>query len=144
MDDFGTGHASLSYLHRLPIDTIKIDRYFVGRMDVSPECLEIVRSIVTLARSLGMEVVAEGVEQEAQLAQLREIGCRSVQGFLLARPLLPEEGLALVASIHGLGGNCPRSLLRDLGLAGGHRISVDGSSADPVSVDPPAGGTAAA
>ncbi len=87
MDDFGTGHASLSYLHRLPIGTIKIDRYFVGRMDVSPECLEIVRSVITLARSIGMEVVAEGVEQAAQLAQLRTLGCEYAQGFLLARPL---------------------------------------------------------
>ncbi len=91
MDDFGTGHASLSYLHRLPIGTIKIDRYFVGRMDVSPECLEIVRSVITLARSLGMEVVAEGVEQETQLAQLRVLGCEYAQGFLLARPLHPAD-----------------------------------------------------
>jgi diguanylate cyclase (GGDEF)-like protein/PAS domain S-box-containing protein len=87
MDDFGTGHASLSYLHRLPIGTIKIDRYFVGRMDVSPECLEIVRSVITLARSLGMEVVAEGVEQETHLSQLRTLGCEYAQGFLLARPM---------------------------------------------------------
>lgn len=87
MDDFGTGHASLSYLHRLPIGTIKIDRYFVGRMDVSPECLEIVRSVITLARSLGMEVVAEGVEQETHLTQLRTLGCEYAQGFLLARPM---------------------------------------------------------
>ncbi len=130
MDDFGTGHASLSYLHRLPIGTLKIDRYFVGRMDVSPECLEIVRSIVTLASSLGMEVVAEGVEQEAQLTQLRGLGCHAVQGFLLARPLLAEESHALVAAIEGQGGYCPRSVLRDLGLAGGHRLSVEGPSAE--------------
>ncbi len=93
MDDFGTGHASLSYLHRLPIGSIKIDRYFVGRMDVSTECLEIVRSVVTLAKSLSMDVVAEGVEQEAQLAQLRAMGCAHVQGFLLSHPLRPEETL---------------------------------------------------
>lgn len=135
MDDFGTGHASLSYLHRLPIGTLKIDRYFVGRMDVSPECLEIVRSIVTLARSLGMEVVAEGVEQEAQLAQLRELGCHAVQGFLLARPLLAEESHALVAAIAGQGGSCPRHVLRDLGLAGGHRIAIEGPSAETPSAD---------
>ncbi len=91
MDDFGTGHASLSYLHRLPIATIKIDRYFVGRMDVSAECLEIVRSVVALAKSLSMDVVAEGVEQDAQLQQLREMGCGHVQGFLLSHPLRAEE-----------------------------------------------------
>lgn len=97
MDDFGTGHASLSYLHRLPIGSIKIDRYFVGRMDVSTECLEIVRSVVTLAKSLSMDVVAEGVEQEAQLTQLRAMGCEHVQGFLLSHPLRPEETLPLFA-----------------------------------------------
>ena len=123
MDDFGTGHASLSYLHRLPIGTIKIDRYFIGRMDVSTECLEIVRSIIALARSLGMEVVAEGVEQEAQLQQLRDLGCQAVQGFLLARPLHAEEAMALVAALDGSPDLNPRIVLRDLGLAGGHRTS---------------------
>ena len=135
MDDFGTGHASLSYLHRLPIGTLKVDRYFIGRMDVSPECLEIVRSIVTLAGSLGMEVVAEGVEHEAQLSQLRALGCNAVQGFLLARPLLAEEGQALVAAIEGQGGYCPRAVLRDLGLAGGHRHSIEGPSAEDPSAE---------
>lgn len=97
MDDFGTGHASLSYLHRLPIGSIKIDRYFIGRMDVSAECLEIVRSVVTLARSLSMDVVAEGVEQEAQLTQLKAMGCAHVQGFLLSHPLRPEETPAMLS-----------------------------------------------
>ncbi|WKW13020.1 EAL domain-containing protein [Pseudogemmatithrix spongiicola] len=97
MDDFGTGHASLSYLHRLPIGSIKIDRYFVGRMDVSAECLEIVRSVITLAKSLSMDVVAEGVEQEAQLTQLKALGCEHVQGFLLSHPLRPEETRAMLA-----------------------------------------------
>lgn len=96
MDDFGTGHASLSYLHRLPIGSIKIDRYFVGRMDVSAECLEIVRSVVALAKSLSMDVVAEGVEQEAQLTQLKALGCEHVQGFLLSHPLRPEETISLM------------------------------------------------
>ncbi len=99
MDDFGTGHASLSYLHRLPIGSIKIDRYFVGRMDVSTECLEIVRSVVALARSLSMDVVAEGVEQEAQLSQLREMGCEHVQGFLLSHPLRADETYPLLGGV---------------------------------------------
>ena len=123
MDDFGTGHASLSYLHRLPIGTIKIDRYFVGRMDVSTECLEIVRSIIALAKSIGIEVVAEGVEQPAQLAQLRDLGCQSAQGFLLGRPLLAEEAYALLAALAHSDGESPRGVLQDLGLAGGHRPS---------------------
>jgi hypothetical protein len=113
-------------------------------MDVSPECLEIVRSIVTLAKSLGMEVVAEGVEQEAQLTQLRELGCHSVQGFLLARPLLAEESHALVAAIEGQGGFCPRGILRDLGLAGGHRIAIEGPSAEGPSAEARATGVEAA
>ncbi len=96
MDDFGTGHASLSYLHRLPIGSIKIDRYFVGRMDVSHECLEIVRSVVSLAKTLSMDVVAEGVEQEEQLRQLRAMGCAHVQGFLLSHPLPASETYALI------------------------------------------------
>jgi len=128
MDDFGTGHASLSYLHRLPIGTIKSDRYFVGRMDVSPECLEIVRSIITLARSLGMDVVAEGVEHDAQLAQLRDLGCQAVQGFLLARPLRAEEAIALMASLEGSGAVDPRAVTRDLGLAGGGLESVEAAA----------------
>lgn len=119
MDDFGTGHASLTYLHRLPIRTIKIDRYFVGRMDVSPQCLEIVRSIITLAKSLGMEIVAEGVEHEAQLEQLRDLECRAVQGYLFGRPLLAEEAQALVAGLERSPGECPRALLQQLGLSGG-------------------------
>lgn len=98
MDDFGTGHASLSYLHRLPIATIKIDRYFVGRMDVSSECLEIVRSVIALAKSLSMDVVAEGVEQNAQLLQLRAMGCGHMQGFLLSVPLAAEETRAKFGS----------------------------------------------
>ena len=87
MDDFGTGHASLSYLHRLPISTIKIDRYFVGRIDSNSECLEIVRTILNLSRSLSMDVVAEGVENSAQREVLQSLGCEFVQGYLLSPPL---------------------------------------------------------
>ena len=86
MDDFGTGHASLAYLHRFPISTIKIDQYFVGKMDASQECLEIVRTILSLARALEMDVVAEGVESAAQLDLLSSLGCRQVQGHLVSRP----------------------------------------------------------
>ncbi len=91
MDDFGTGHASLSYLHRFPISTVKIDQYFVGKMDVSQECLEIVRTILSLARNLEMDVVAEGVESAAQLDLLRSLGCRQVQGYLISRPCVAAE-----------------------------------------------------
>ena len=92
IDDFGTGHSSLSYLHRFPISTVKIDQYFVGRMDTSDECREIVRTIVGLAHALDMDVVAEGVETPKQVDMLRALGSEYVQGYLLSRPL-PAGGL---------------------------------------------------
>src|SRR5207244_8309979 len=92
MDDFGTGYSSLSYLHRFQIDTLKIDRYFVRAMGDRGENSEIVRTIVTLARNLGIDVIAEGVETRGQLAQLRALGCPQVQGFLFSRPVACEEG----------------------------------------------------
>jgi diguanylate cyclase (GGDEF)-like protein/PAS domain S-box-containing protein len=96
IDDFGTGYSSLSYLDRFPIDAVKIDRSLVARIGPSGEGGEIVRTVVTLAGDLGMEVVAEGVETEAQLRQLRVLGCGFAQGFLFARPLGPVEAGALL------------------------------------------------
>ncbi|MFN0121158.1 MAG: putative bifunctional diguanylate cyclase/phosphodiesterase [Blastocatellia bacterium] len=87
IDDFGTGYSSLSYLHRLPTDTLKIDRSFVINMAANNDNAEIVRTIVTLAKTLGMDVTAEGVETEEQLNQLRGLGCEVGQGFLFSRPL---------------------------------------------------------
>lgn len=98
MDDFGTGHASLSYLHRLPISTIKIDRYFVGRIDSNSECLEIVRTILSLSRSLAMDVVAEGVENVAQREVLQSLGCQYAQGHLLSPPLDADAAARLMQS----------------------------------------------
>lgn len=86
IDDFGTGYSSLSYLHRLPIDTLKIDRSFIQRVDSDGEQLAIVRTIITLAWNLGMEVVAEGVETPKQLAQLRSLQCEYAQGYLFSKP----------------------------------------------------------
>jgi EAL domain-containing protein (putative c-di-GMP-specific phosphodiesterase class I) len=91
MDDFGTGYSSLSYLHSFPIDVIKIDRSFVGRMTEGDQPLQIVRTIIELARVLGMDVVAEGIETCEQYLQLRDLGCRFGQGYLFARPLPAEE-----------------------------------------------------
>jgi EAL domain-containing protein (putative c-di-GMP-specific phosphodiesterase class I) len=87
IDDFGTGYSSLSYLHRLPIDTLKIDRSFVSRMADNNENKEIVRTIIMLAKTLGMGVIAEGVETNGQADLLRELGCQCVQGFLVSKPL---------------------------------------------------------
>lgn len=89
MDDFGTGYSSLSYLHRFPLNTLKIDRSFVMQIN-NRENLEIVRTIIGLARSLGLEVVAEGVETFVQLTQLRDLTCEYGQGYYFAKPLDKE------------------------------------------------------
>ncbi|MGB9408626.1 MAG: EAL domain-containing protein [Terracidiphilus sp.] len=90
MDDFGTGYSSLSYLHSFPFDVLKIDRSFVGRMTEGDQPLQIVRTIIELARVLGMDVVAEGIETREQYRLLREMGCRYGQGYLFARPMSAE------------------------------------------------------
>lgn len=87
IDDFGTGYSSLGYLHTLPVDTLKIDRAFISRLETNAGGTEIVQMILALAHSLGMKVVAEGVETEEQLSALRTMDCEYVQGFLLARPV---------------------------------------------------------
>jgi len=90
IDDFGTGYSSLSYLHRFPLDVLKIDRSFVMRMNEDKERLQIVETIMTLARNLGIEVVAEGTETEIQVDHLRNLGCDFGQGFFFSRALAPE------------------------------------------------------
>ncbi len=88
LDDFGTGYSSLSYLHRFPLHILKIDRSFVAPIGtVAPgNAPTVLRAIHALGASLGLEIVAEGIETPAQLHALREIGCEFGQGFLLARP----------------------------------------------------------
>ena len=90
VDDFGTGFSSLAYLKQLPVSAIKIDRSFVTEMDHEASDRAIVRSTVDLARHLGMEVVAEGVESEAALAELRALGCHLAQGYVISPPLGAE------------------------------------------------------
>lgn len=87
IDDFGTGYSSLSYLHRFPLDILKIDRSFINSMHENEEKLKIVKVIITLAKTLDMPIVAEGIETEQQAEILRQLGCEYAQGFLFHRPV---------------------------------------------------------
>lgn len=87
IDDFGTGYSSLSYLHHFPIDALKIDRSFIKVLGIEDEKLEIVRAIITLAHNLNMDVIAEGVETEDQVTQLKMLKCEYMQGYLFSKPL---------------------------------------------------------
>ncbi|WP_380170053.1 putative bifunctional diguanylate cyclase/phosphodiesterase [Kineococcus sp. DHX-1] len=91
IDDFGTGYSSLSYLRRLPVDTVKIDRSFVSDLALGGSATLLVASIIELARSLGLDVVAEGVETEQQAEVLRDLSCTYAQGYLYARPQPAQE-----------------------------------------------------
>ncbi|PYQ55493.1 MAG: hypothetical protein DMF78_01795 [Acidobacteria bacterium] len=98
IDDFGTGHSSLSHLDRLPVDTLKIDRSFLAGGHGRPHKAEIIRTIVALGHDLGLEVVAEGIETPAQLAELREMGCDHGQGYLFSRPVDAAAAGAMLAA----------------------------------------------
>ncbi|MBU1612530.1 MAG: EAL domain-containing protein, partial [Proteobacteria bacterium] len=91
VDDFGTGYSSLSYLHRFPVDMLKIDRSFVNTMFDKPENKEIVKTIIILGHTLGLEIVAEGVETKQQLTALQDLGCDYLQGFYFSKPVGQEE-----------------------------------------------------
>lgn len=101
IDDFGTGHASLLYLKHLPIKEIKIDKTFVSNMLTSPSDASIVKSTIELAHGLNCEVVAEGVETIEVQERLRELGCDVIQGYLVAKPLVEEEFIALLEKTNG-------------------------------------------
>jgi EAL domain-containing protein (putative c-di-GMP-specific phosphodiesterase class I) len=87
IDDFGTGYSSLSYLHRFPIDALKIDRSFVMPMTPEADNWEIVETIITLAHSLGITAIAEGVETSYHFTQLKQFGCDGAQGYYFSRPV---------------------------------------------------------
>ena len=95
IDDFGTGYSSLSYLHRFPIDALKIDRSFVSHSG-GGENLEIIRTIVSLAKNLHLGVTAEGVETREQMVQLRALDCTYAQGYFFSRPRSATEATKLL------------------------------------------------
>ncbi|MCI0561144.1 MAG: EAL domain-containing protein, partial [Nitrososphaera sp.] len=100
LDDFGTGYSSLSYLQRFPIDALKIDQSFIGKMVLNGESFEIVKTIIALAHNLGRKVVAEGVETAEQLAVLRSLKCEEGQGYLFSKPLDSKAAEKLLAAGH--------------------------------------------
>ena len=99
IDDFGTGYSSLSYLRRFPIDRLKIDQSFVRDIESTPVNKSIACAIVSLARSLGLEITAEGIEKLAEKEVLMEMGCREGQGFLIS-PALPAHELPAWLTVH--------------------------------------------
>ncbi|HSD73479.1 MAG TPA: EAL domain-containing protein, partial [Steroidobacteraceae bacterium] len=98
LDDFGTGYSALSYLHRLPLDAVKVDRAFTSSIDQEERPLHVVKAIVSLAHAIGLEVVAEGVTNQCQLDLLRDMGCNLAQGFFFSRPCNAEEMSALLVT----------------------------------------------
>ena len=97
LDDFGTGHSSLAYLQRFPFDTIKIDQSFVRTTGKGSRPV-ILRSIIALAHDLGMDVVAEGAETEADAVELYQLGCEYAQGFAFGEPMTAEQAITLVSN----------------------------------------------
>ncbi len=103
IDDFGTGYSSLSYLKKFPLDTLKIDRSFVIDIDTNPASAEIVGAIIAMGHSLSLDIVAEGVENDAQLDILRNLHCDTIQGFYYSRPL-PADAFAAVLKLGRMDG----------------------------------------
>lgn len=99
IDDFGTGYSSLSYLHSFPVDILKIDRSFVQRIDGNPDTLGLIPLIINIAHTMGMSVVAEGIETSQQLHQLRSLNCSFGQGYLFSLPLEADKVTALIAAM---------------------------------------------
>jgi EAL domain-containing protein (putative c-di-GMP-specific phosphodiesterase class I) len=114
LDDFGTAHSNLSYLRRFPFEAVKIDQSFMRALNTDRQARALVEAMLAMARALGLEVIGEGVETEEQLALLRLLQCRLVQGYLLGRPQpAPEtrEAIWSFATAQIAGGRPSRALL---------------------------------
>jgi EAL domain-containing protein (putative c-di-GMP-specific phosphodiesterase class I) len=103
VDDFGTGYSSLSHLHRFPLDEIKIDRLFIEHLDSNHQDKIIVSSLISIAKGLGLTLVAEGVERPEALRMLWDLGCRGFQGFLISKALTPEDFIAFCGRVKAEG-----------------------------------------
>jgi EAL domain-containing protein (putative c-di-GMP-specific phosphodiesterase class I) len=97
IDDFGTGYSSMAYLKDFPVDRLKIDKVFVANLETDETSVAILKAIIALGHSLGLKVVAEGVETKYQRALLHAIGCDELQGYLFSRPLAADKLLELLA-----------------------------------------------
>jgi len=113
IDDFGTGYSSLNYLKNLPVDILKIDRSFIKEIEINSDDKPIVKGIIALADSLSLTTIAEGVENEQQMAIVKELGCNTVQGYLISRPLPREEFERIYLSEFKVRGESHRKKQRD-------------------------------
>ena len=100
IDDFGTGYSSLSYMHSFPVSSLKIDRSFVQRLDGNPENLGLIPAIISIAKTMGMSAIAEGIETTQQLNQLKTLGCDFGQGYLFSKPVEAQRATELIASVN--------------------------------------------
>jgi PAS domain S-box-containing protein len=143
VDDFGTGYSSLSRLQRLPIDTLKIDRSFVSKMDVDSEIREIVRTVIMLAHNLDLTVVAEGAETKGHVDDLKELHCEMAQGYFFARPADSTVMSELLVSSHPVGVSLMDWQARPAPQADAPALAVRPAAIDlPVPVEMETGGRA--
>jgi EAL domain-containing protein (putative c-di-GMP-specific phosphodiesterase class I) len=121
LDDFGTGYASLRHLKKFPVDIIKVDQSFVRDMEVDPGDEAIVRAVINLGKSLGIHVVAEGIEADAQMQRLVRLNCDFGQGFLFSKAVPASRVPALVGQLHeSVAAHCRRPAKGGLRIVGGH------------------------
>jgi diguanylate cyclase (GGDEF)-like protein len=117
IDDFGTGSSSLSYLHQLPVDVVKLDRAFISRLEDDATALAMVRAVLDIASALGLTTIAEGIETPGQLRILGELGCHKAQGFLLSRPVPQDVAQDLLTGVRSLGAASPAAATAPAGTA---------------------------